>query len=92
MAERPRVLLLDEPTQGIDAGAKFDILQMICEAARGGAAVLVASGDYEQLAHLCHRVLVLRYARIVAELAGPEVSELAIANCAQGQLGTNQAS
>lgn len=85
MSEGLRVLLLDEPTQGIDAGAKFDVLNMICEAARAGVVVLVASGDYEQLAHLCHRVIVLRYGRIAAELTGEEITEAAIAHVAQGE-------
>jgi ribose transport system ATP-binding protein len=81
----PRVLLLDEPTQGIDAGAKFEVLRMIIEAAKGGSAVLIFSGDYEQLAHVCNRVLVLAHGRIVAELGGSEVTESAIAHAAQGE-------
>lgn len=85
MSMAPRVLLLDEPTQGIDAGAKFEILRMIIEAAKGGAAVLIFSGDYEQLAHVCNRVIVLAHGRIVAELAGSEITESAIVQAAQGE-------
>lgn len=83
MAHDPPLLLLDEPTQGIDAGAKFDVLDMIGAAARGGAVVLIASGDYEQLAHICHRVFVLRFGRVVAELVGDRVTEATIAHVAQ---------
>ena len=83
MAHDPPVLVLDEPTQGIDAGAKFDVLQMICRAAADGSVVLIASGDYEQLAHVCHRVLVFRFGRVVAELAGDRISEASIAAAAQ---------
>jgi ribose transport system ATP-binding protein len=83
MAHDPLMLLLDEPTQGIDAGAKFDVLEMIGAAAAGGAIVLIASGDYEQLAHICHRVLVVRFGRVVAELVGDEITEATIARVAQ---------
>ncbi|MBK6888279.1 MAG: sugar ABC transporter ATP-binding protein [Tetrasphaera sp.] len=83
MHEDPRLLLLDEPTQGIDAGAKFDVLQTICDAAARGAMVVVASGDYEQLAHVCHRVLVMRFGRVTAQLSGGELTEAAIAERAQ---------
>jgi len=84
MSTNPRVLLLDEPTQGIDAGAKFEILQMISDAANTGAVVLIFSGDYEQLAHICNRVLVLRHGQVTAELAGSDITEPAIAQLAQG--------
>ena len=84
MSTNPSVLLLDEPTQGIDAGAKFEILQRISEAAQGRAVVLIFSGDYEQLANVCSRVLVLRHGRVAAELAGDAITEPAIAQLAQG--------
>jgi ribose transport system ATP-binding protein len=87
MSMSPRVLLLDEPTQGVDAGAKFEVLRIIIDAAKAGAAVLIFSGDYEQLAHVCNRVLVLAHGRVVAELTGPEVSESAIVHAAQGDWG-----
>lgn len=83
MRERPDVLLLDEPTQGIDAGAKFDVLSLVCDAAAAGSVVLVASGDYEQLAHVCHRVIVVRFGEAVAELTGDDLSEEAIARYSQ---------
>jgi ribose transport system ATP-binding protein len=83
MADDPALLLLDEPTQGIDAGAKFEVLEMLCGAAQAGAVVLISSGDYEQLAHICHRVLVLRFGRVVAELTGDRISEAAITQLAQ---------
>lgn len=85
MATNPRVLLLDEPTQGIDAGAKFEILQMISDAANAGTVVLIFSGDYEQLAHICNRVLVLRHGQVTAELTGSDITEPAIAQLAQGE-------
>lgn len=86
MADSPRVLLLDEPTQGIDAGAKFDVLNMICDAAAKGTVVLVASGDYEQLANICHRVFIVRYGQISAVLVGEHLTSANIARHAQGDL------
>ncbi len=66
----PKVLVLDEPTQGVDVGAKADIHKLIDEAADQGTAVLVASTDHEELVRLCHRVLVLRRGRIADEITG----------------------
>ena len=72
---RPKVLLLDEPTQGVDVGAKAAIYHQIAEAAREGVAVLIASSDADELVHLCDRVFVLRAGSISAELAGPNLTE-----------------
>jgi ribose transport system ATP-binding protein len=78
MQARPRVLLLHEPAQGVDAGAKKDIFQLVVDAAAAGAAVVIFSAEYDQLAHLCHRILVLRDREVAAELDGSEVNEEAI--------------
>ena len=71
----PRVLLLDEPTQGVDVGAKAAIYRFVADAAASGTAVLVASSDPEELVHVCDRVIVLRAGVIVAELSGPALTE-----------------
>jgi ribose transport system ATP-binding protein len=71
---RPRVLLLDEPTQGVDVGAKAMIHQLIVQEARTGVAVVIASSDDEELVAICDRVLVLRDGEIAAELRGQEVT------------------
>jgi ribose transport system ATP-binding protein len=76
---QPRVLLLDEPTQGVDAGARREILEIVSEAAAKGAAVLVFSSDLEQLSNMCHRVLVLRRGKVAAEHAGEDLDEAALA-------------
>jgi ribose transport system ATP-binding protein len=70
MRLEPKVLVLDEPTQGVDVGAKSDIHTLIDEAAAQGTAVLVASTDHEELVRLCHRVLVMRRGRIADEISG----------------------
>lgn len=74
----PRILILDEPTQGVDAGAKREILGLVVDSASAGAAVLICSSDHEEVAHVCTRVLVLREGRVVAEMVGDEVTEQAI--------------
>ena len=63
----PQVLILDEPTRGIDVGAKFEIYQLIHELADGGAGVLVISSELEELTGICHRILVLNRGRITGE-------------------------
>ena len=70
----PSVLLLDEPTQGVDVGAKASIHALVRQAADQGAAVVLASSDDEEIEDTCDRVLVLRDGRLAGELAGDEVS------------------
>ena len=65
---RPKAIVLDEPTQGVDVGAKATIYDLLADAAREGAGVVVCSSDAEELANICDRVLVLRHGRLAAEL------------------------
>jgi len=69
----PRILLLDEPTQGVDVGARLEIWQLVRAAVERGATALVVSSDFEELPAVCDRVLVMRAGRIVAELSGPDL-------------------
>lgn len=71
----PKVLLLDEPTQGVDVGAKASIYAQITEAASRGLGVVIASSDAEELVHLCHRVLIMRSGAVAAELVGQSLTE-----------------
>ncbi|GAB1823453.1 sugar ABC transporter ATP-binding protein [Herbidospora sp. RD11066] len=65
------VFLLYDVTRGVDAATKHDIYHLIADLARSGKAILFYSSETEEIAHLCHRVLVLREGRIAAELPGP---------------------
>jgi ribose transport system ATP-binding protein len=67
----PAVLVLHEPTQAVDVGARRDILRVVRQAAAGGAAVIVVSIDAEDLATVCDRVLVLENGAVARELAAP---------------------
>jgi ribose transport system ATP-binding protein len=71
----PRLILFHEPTQGVDVGARQQIFATIRDAAAGGACVLVASSDYEQLAAICDRVLVMGRGRVTRQLVGGEVTK-----------------
>ena len=84
LRQNPRVLLLHEPTQGVDAGAKKEILSVVRSVADAGTSVVVFSSDNEELAQLCHRVFILRYGKISATLAPGEVSEARILSLSQG--------
>jgi ribose transport system ATP-binding protein len=83
----PPLLILQEPTQGVDVGAREQIFAIIREYSSRGAGVLCASSDHEQLALLCSRVLVFRRGRIVSELYGAEVNKERISyECFGGEM------
>jgi ribose transport system ATP-binding protein len=71
----PTVLLLHEPTQAVDVGAKAAIEAAILDVARGGAAIVIASTDADDLARLCDRVIVMRGGAAVAELEGNDLTQ-----------------
>jgi ribose transport system ATP-binding protein len=80
----PRLILLDEPTQGVDVGAREQLFEHLRNAAAKGATVIVASSDFEQLETLCDRVLIFGHGRVAAELRGAAISKSAIADCCFG--------
>lgn len=75
LRNQPKVLLLEEPTQGVDIGAKAGIYDAVEAAAAEGMAVLVCSSDDNELLRLCDRVLVLREGRLATELSGADLTE-----------------
>jgi len=77
-----RVILADEPTQGVDVGAREEIYEILREAARGGNAVIVLSSSAAELEQLCDRVVVFSRGHVVAELSGESLSERSITRAA----------
>ncbi len=75
LLRRCRVLLFDEPTRGVDVGAKSEIYRVIAELAKSGVAVVVVSSEMPELIGLCSRILVMRDGRVVAEADGATASE-----------------
>jgi ribose transport system ATP-binding protein len=80
----PRVLLLDEPTRGVDVGAKVEIYRLVDALVAKGHAVLLASSDLPEITRLADRVLVLREGRLAGTLEGDAISQLAIMQLAMG--------
>jgi ribose transport system ATP-binding protein len=85
LAMKPKVLLLDEPTRGIDIGAKREIYALMEELARQGMAILFVSSDLEEVIGMSDRVLVMHEGRLSGELARAELGEEAIMRLATGQ-------
>ncbi|MEY9848691.1 sugar ABC transporter ATP-binding protein [Streptacidiphilus sp. MAP5-3] len=80
----PDLLLLDEPTRGVDVGAKAEIYHLIDKAARNGLAVLVASSELEELLWICHRIVVMAHGQIVADLQREHFTKERIMTAAAG--------
>lgn len=84
----PLLILLDEPTQGVDVGARQKVFTAIREATEAGAAVLCASSDYEQLATICDRVLIFGRGRVLGQLVGEAVTKETIADQCYQSIGS----
>ena len=78
LLNKPAVLIADEPTRGVDIGAKRDIYELIVGLAAGGVAILLISNEIEEVLGLAHRVVVMRGGRVVAEVSGDKITEEAI--------------
>ena len=70
-----KVLLFDEPTRGVDVGAKAEIYRLITDLAKAGKGLLVVSSELPELIGLCTRVLVMREGELVAEVPGEQATE-----------------
>jgi rhamnose transport system ATP-binding protein len=76
---KPKILILDEPTRGIDVGAKAEIHRLMSELARQGIAILMISSELTEIMGMSDRILVMREGRIVAEFARAAATQEAIA-------------
>ena len=84
LALRPRVLLLDEPTRGIDIGAKQEIYKLMEELAGKGIAILFVSSEMEEILGMSDRVIVMHEGRITGELSRGELTEESVMHLATG--------
>jgi rhamnose transport system ATP-binding protein len=85
LSRTPSVIIVDEPTRGIDVGTKSEVHRILTELARGGVAVLVISSELPEVLALADRILVMREGRIVAELSGDGANEEQVMAAATGQ-------
>jgi ABC-type sugar transport system ATPase subunit len=86
LAANPRVLILDEPTRGVDIGAKVEVHRIVSELAASGLAIVMISSDLPEVLAMSDRVLVLHEGRLVAELSRAEATEERVMFAATGHL------
>jgi ribose transport system ATP-binding protein len=84
MLLEPEIVVIDEPTRGIDIGTKQQIYRFVAELAAQGKSVIVISSEMQELIGLCHRILVMRSGRIVGEVTGEAMTEDEIVTYATG--------
>lgn len=87
---QPKILILDEPTRGVDIGARADIHRLIRNLAAQGMAVIVVSSEPDELPDLCDRVLVMAESRIVRELTGTNITRNAVVEASYAFHGTER--
>ena len=88
LATSPRVLLLDEPTKGVDVGAKFEIHEIVRREASRGVACLVASSDLPEVLSLCDRIVVMREGEIQGQIPAAAATEEAVMQLATHEVGS----
>jgi ribose transport system ATP-binding protein len=86
LALRPRILLLDEPTRGIDVGAKREIYTLMEQLAAGGVAILFVSSEMEEILTMSDRVLVIHEGQLTGQLTGPNLTEENVMQHATGNI------
>ena len=84
LKQEVEILLIDEPSRGVDVGSKSEIHQFLNNSAKDGMAVVMVSSDMRELIELSHRIIVMRNGRIAGELSGSEISEEAVLRLASG--------
>lgn len=86
LATNPGILILDDPTRGIDVGAKSEIYHLIQELAQDGLAILFNSSEIEEVVRLCHRVLVMRQGKIIKEFSHDDVDKATVLQYVSGEI------
>ena len=91
LATEPRVLILDEPTRGIDIGAKVEVHRIISELAANGLGIILISSDLPEVLAMSDRILVMHEGRLTAELSRAEATEERVMFAATGQVSSTPA-
>ncbi len=78
LARHPRILIVDEPTRGVDVGSKADIYRILRDLAAGGMAILVVSSDLPEVLALAHRIVVMSEGRVAGEVDAATATEIGI--------------
>jgi ABC-type sugar transport system ATPase subunit len=91
LARHPRILIVDEPTRGVDVGSKADIYRILRDLAAGGLALLVVSSDLPEVLALAHRIVVMSEGRVAGELDAATATEIAILELAAPKAGYERA-
>ena len=86
-----KLYVFEDPTAGVDVGAKAEIYRLFNVALEAGAAILIVSTDFEEIANVCHRALVFDRGRVVAELAARDLSVNALLAAASASIGADAA-
>ena len=84
LSREPKVLILDNPTQGVDVGAKEEIYDIILKLAKEGVSVIVLSSEAQEIIRVCDRALVMYHGEIVGEVSGETMTEHEIMRLATG--------
>ena len=84
MEANVKLLILEEPTIGVDVGAKADIYHLLQSSLRKGLAVLLISSDFEEVERICHRALVFSRGQVAAEIPGYALTIAALTSAASG--------
>lgn len=88
LARENKVLIFDEPTQGVDVHAKTEMFDLIQKVVSAGKSAIVISSDFSELVSLCHRVVIMREGALVGEIKAPAITEPAIVALAYADAGT----
>jgi rhamnose transport system ATP-binding protein len=89
LATKPRVLILDEPTRGVDIGAKVEVHRIVSDLAASGLGIILISSDLPEVLAMSDRILVLHEGRVIAEIARKDATEERVMFAATGQLGSS---
>jgi ABC-type sugar transport system ATPase subunit len=85
LATNPRLLIVDEPTRGVDVGAKAEIHSLLCELAKQGLAIIMVSSDLPEILAMSDRVVVMHQGRVAANLQAGDLTQEAVMHHATGQ-------